>query len=431
MLIRIASHNFSIVEDPTSEIQRLLSYTTKAYNPRFKRWKVSQTCLINNQGMFYTGLVPYVQEFIPEVQIVDERRFEDPPYHSPNLSITLRDYQLDYVFNALKERRLVCHSSVASGKTAMMAAIISILKTPTLIMVPDLTIQNQLYTELAKLLPGLYEYTIGIPRNLIKKSTEALQQYKLLLVDECHTIAADQATDVILRNNAHYRIGFTGTPTGRSDNKDLIIQGLLGRISQYIEVDELVAKGYLAETSTDIYYASWEGDYALLEQLLIVQNHRRNELIQKILANHKGKTCLVLIRRIEHGELLQKMIPNSVLINGSVDGSTREDVREQVKKGKIKILIASNVFSTGLDIPNLDVVINAGGGKSEILTGQKRGRVQRPYEGKCKKMIDIFDDWTKTLEMHSRERIRIYNNTGTPANLIGFPPNKERSIESD
>lgn len=430
MQIIIDSHNYAYVNEPNTSIQTLLSYNNKSFNIRTKQWKNTRVCLIDNTSRFLTGLVPYVKENLPDVEILDNRSFVDPTYTIPNLSISLRDYQLDYVFSAIKERRLVCHCSVASGKTAMMAAIISMLNTPTLIMVPDLTVKSQLQTEFNKLLIGRYDYRIEIPRNLIKCDSDQLNFYKLLLVDECHTIAANQATEVILRNNAQYRIGFTGTPTGRSDNKDLIIQGLLGKISKLIEPEELVQQGFLAETSTDIYYASWEGDYPLLEQLLIVQNTRRNELIKKIVANHRGKTCLILIRRIEHGEILQKMIPNSILINGSVDGITREDIREKVKQGKIKVLIASNVFSTGLDIPNLEVGINAGGGKSEILTGQKIGRVQRPWEGVCKKWVDLYDVWTKTLEEHSKERLRIYQQSATSVDFINFPEHLKNNLSN-
>jgi hypothetical protein len=78
---------------------------------------------------------------------------------------------------------------------------------------------------------------------------------------------------------------------------------------------------------------------------------------------------------------------------------------------------------------NLEIGINVAGGKAEILTAQKRGRVQRPWEGSVKKWIDIYDGWTRTTESHSKERLRIYQENGTKVNLINFPQVLKDNLE--
>jgi superfamily II DNA or RNA helicase len=64
-------------------------------------------------------------------------------------------------------------------------------------------------------------------------------------------------------------------------------------------------------------------------------------------------------------------------IQGSTDGEVREKARKAMIKGKLKVIISTAVFREGIDIPNLDVVINACGHKSEIMTLQGVGRFSR------------------------------------------------------
>jgi superfamily II DNA or RNA helicase len=419
--IEIFSHNYSSVIDITSELLELLSYTSMRYDRRIKRMKTEEHSLIDSKRRFLTGLVPYIKENMQDVVISDARIFPTFDAKEPELNVNLRPYQIDYVIEALTQMRTVCHCSVASGKTIIIAALISILDLPTLLIVSDKTNQAQIKTELDKLLKRRFNIKIGIPRNLIKLPPKELQEYPLLIVDECHIVPAAQAMEVILKNNAPFRFGFTGTPTGRSDGRDLVIQGLIGKITKLIEPAELVEQGYLAKTEVSMHYGSFEGDYSVLEALLIVQNSKRNELLRKIIQSYRDKSVLVLIRRIEHGQLIQKMIPKSVFVYGDTSAEEREQIRQDVKDGKIKVLIASNVFSMGLDIPNLEVGINAAGGKAEILTGQRIGRVMRYWQGMCKKWIDIYDKYHPTLEAHSKERIKIYQENDTEIDFIGFP----------
>jgi superfamily II DNA or RNA helicase len=430
MHLFIQTHNYSLVQDPTPQLRKLLSYENKIYNKYKKQWKTQKYSLLENDNIFLTGLVSYIREHLP-VEVTDNRSFPPVQFLIPTLTETLRPYQVDYCLKALKLNRCIIESSTGSGKTLMMAAIMSILNIPTLIIASDNTMETQLQTELMRLLVKPPKFAIGIARNLINMGDVELQQYPLLLVDEAHKCAASQATEVIIRNNAPFRFGFTGTATGRSDGKDLVVQGLLGEIIKLVETDTLVEQGYLAKTHTTFYYGNWEGEYNVLEDLLIVNNPKRNELIVKIVQMYKKETILILVRRIDHGEILQKLIKNSVFIHGDTPVDVRENMRIGLNKGTQRVLIASNIFSTGLDIPSLEIGINAAGGKSDIVTTQKLGRVMRPWNDICKKWIDIYDSWHPTLEGHSKERFRSYKKAGVSIELVGFPFGKQRSLEDE
>jgi len=445
MKIEILNHNFSRTDTMMPWLSEHLSYMFEMYNSRSKKWKRERVYLMDAWGKFLTGLVPNVVDELTRkripFEIEDHRKFPKIEYKIPDITVDLRPYQIEYLAKALRERRMIVDSVTGSGKTIMMASILDTLGLATLIIAPNATVQTQLKVELMKLLPhktfgfvgggvkDLATVTIGLSRSLVKLTDEELRKFKLLLVDDGHCAAANQIASIILRMEAPYRFGFTGTSTGRSDNKDLVVHGLLGHPIRLIEPQELVEAGYIADVQASMFYGNWQGNFQHLEDLLIVQNPVRNELIKRIVQNNKNRTILILVRRLDHGRLLSNMLPGSLFVSGELRADEREDIRTEVKAGRVKTLIASGVYSTGLDIPNLDVGINAAGGKGEILTKQKIGRLMRPWKDVCKKWIDIYDCYHPTLEEHSKERFRIYKDSKVNIELIGFPPGKKKRIE--
>lgn len=64
------------------------------------------------------------------------------------------------------------------------------------------------------------------------------------------------------------------------------------------------------------------------------------------------------------------------------------------------------MFGEGIDIPSLQAVILADGGKSVLNFYQKIGRALRPYKEKKRAVvIDFVDNEIKYLYNHSKKRI--------------------------
>jgi superfamily II DNA or RNA helicase len=66
------------------------------------------------------------------------------------------------------------------------------------------------------------------------------------------------------------------------------------------------------------------------------------------------------------------------------------------------------VFDIGVDIPSLDALIMAGGGKSTVRVLQRIGRVIRPFPGKTDAMVMDFLDNARYLDKHSATRLAVY-----------------------
>ena len=449
--IVIHNHNEAEVTPLSAEIAELLSYREKSYT-KAQGFRYTQKTLLYKGGYFLSGLVPFLSEKVFASVIEDRRSYPQVSLSVPEFrpGFALRSYQIDYLAECCLARRALVKADPGAGKTAIMAGLIATYRLPTLILAPNNTVIAQLKTELCSMLPismendqtigdhhGSPHIMIALARNLVDAPPELLQSYPLLIADEAHSCAAEQAMSVILASQAPFRFGFTATPVGRSDQRDLVVQGLFGPIIDLVDHEQLKQKGFHPSITLDLYYAGWEGDYVYMEDVLVVHNTRRNEQIVQ-LAQEAGRTgpVLILVRRIEHGRILHALLEKNpprgkrvYYVDGESSSTERECVREETKADMVGVIIATAVFAQGLDIPELAVGINAGGGKAPILTEQKLGRISRPYGGTIKRWVDFDDNYTTTFRRHSQERALLYRAHVDHVNFRGFPSEREEHLK--
>ena len=220
--------------------------------------------------------------------------------------------------------------------------------------------------------------------------------------------------DVLKVVPGSYRFGFSGTPLKYSDLPDMKLIGATGEVVVDISNDYLITSGYSAKPVINIHIiedkddTNWDMDYHSAYTQLIVHNDKRNELISNIAKQSYGVT-LLLVTQIEHGKLLEEMIPNSVFVHGSEDMNVRRSVLEMMRESNARVYIASPIFDEGIDVPSIDTLILAAGGKSNIKVLQRVGRGLRVKEnggGLC--VHDFIDDTNKYLLEHSDARIATY-----------------------
>lgn len=219
--------------------------------------------------------------------------------------------------------------------------------------------------------------------------------------------------------NARFRFGLSATPW-RDMGDDLLIDSCFGKLIHEINASFLIRKGILVKPT--IYFVhtrkSMDEDinYATAYKEGIVQNEERNLLIGNIAQNmvKEGRHVLILVRHIEHGELLEAMIPDSFFVHGSKGHKVRQTHIDDMRLKKVPVTIATSIFDEGVDVKPLDGLILAGSGKSQTRALQRIGRVIRTFEdpasGFVKKDAYIVDfhDNMKYMLAHSRARRRIY-----------------------
>ena len=436
------------------------------YSPAFKNrgWDGYTKLFSKAKNAFPTGLKDrvvriYKKKYPKAVfEIEDMRYFRKTKKITesyPELEgITLRPHQIRACNSMTKRKHGVLWASTNSGKTECAIAVAKVLDLPTLFLVKGKDLVLQTYERFKARLGSdadvgivmadkwnVRKFTIASadtlarrfsPTKITAKSSGRQRQVKdllnntqVMIIDECHSSAATGLWNIGRYCKASYRFGLSGTPFKRGDKQDLKLVALTGEVCCKITNKEMIEHGISAPTDIQLV----EMDRPKLDPHLeyidaydsgVISNVYRNSAICKATDSfyQQGKNVLIIVKNIAHGKTLDDMLynykPNVFMPHKFIHGSTpmdeRTDAIADFKDGVFKVMISSSILDQGIDIPNIDVLIFAAGGKSYIRAIQRVGRGLRINDGKDKLVvIDFCDKTHKYLAKHSMERIAAYN----------------------
>ncbi|MBO8160629.1 MAG: DEAD/DEAH box helicase family protein [Thermosipho sp. (in: Bacteria)] len=137
----------------------------------------------------------------------------------------------------------------------------------------------------------------------------------------------------------------------------------------------------------------------------IMANFDRNRVIINIARYYRNRfKTLILVRTIAHGNYLSLAL-NAPFIHGSTKKEEKERVINQIEKGEINLIIASQILEQGVDIPCLELLIDAATRQKVRSILQPVGRIRRPAPGKnYAYAVMIYDSDGGTFERHSRRK---------------------------
>lgn len=345
----------------------------------------------------------------------------------------LRYYQIEALRMFMIHRGGIFKMATGTGKTRTSVEALKIFEpNPTLVLVPtiDLVSQWKSYD-----LPS----NVHVMTYASIKKPSYIQQFNLIIFDECHHVAAKTLYKIAMSAKLEANIyGLSATPFDRDDD-NMLIEAALGNIIFEYGLRDAINDGFLCDAK--IFYHEvpekfyFDSDYQEVYKDYIVENDERNKLILTT-ALTAIKPCLILVNHIDHGEKLYNMLDHygfdSVnFIHGQMEWNfddellydTLKDLKLPISGFKTfwsgckrrdndhDIIIASNVYDEGVDIPRLRELIIASGGKSAIKVFQRVGRLLRPFSGKDYAIIhDFFDNDGNWLFRQSKERYRIISN---------------------
>jgi len=353
-------------------------------------------------------------------------------------NIVLRTYQKDAIDRALKNKIGILAMGTGSGKTITSAELIKSINGRSLILMGRIELVKQtkeVYEKYLKIKIGeISEGDIDISKQISvasiqtidavlkrnDKSSEELIKYlynlNTLIFDEAQNCTDVNTYGNILKyaTNLKYILGLSGSPW-RSSSDTLEMNCLIGFPIYTKTTEELIKLNYLVPVKS--YFISLDNEseddvYSVVYNDAVIENEERNDTIINICEKFRaqGKKILILTKHIKHGELLNSAIDDSRLITSKTPRKDRYKFFQEFKNNDIDVLIGSTqIFSQGIDIPDLDVIINSSAHKSSIITIQTIGRVMRKNNEnkKCGYYIDIYDKNNKYLTKAAKERINI------------------------
>ena len=419
-------------------------YQKHKFNPYAHKNKSSYEdkveSLIDKNGKFFTGYISRVKKYLSEKNIPYEIENNSERLKPDNEPIikgkTLREDQKRLVEAAIKNQRGVLISPTGSGKTLIAGSIISCFKNKkTLFLVHTKSLLKQAADDFKEY--GLKNITmigdnekdlsgdivVSTRQSFIKLNFDEITDlFDIVIVDESHHILDKEGQYVKILNKllAPIRIGLTATFPSKIESQ-MVIEAYLGEVVGEFTEEEAREKDIIADTKVIIRKTSFDSDVADLSaykrvyNLGVVNNQSYNLQIIKEAKYwiEQDKSVLIFIIETDQGRLLQKFAKENNVECEFVYGDTKSDIREKVKADlktkKLKCVICSTIWTEGINIPSLDVIINAAGGKSERIIRQLRGRGVRTCEGKDRLIyVDFFNPSHSSLIKHFGERICLY-----------------------
>lgn len=271
-----------------------------------------------------------------------------------------------------------------------------------------------------------------------KELQDYLGTVRAWITDEAHKIAAYSYYTLGRElNNTEYRLGFTGTAY-RDDGNDMMITAVSGYKIYSHDSEELIKAGVLMKPEIVFVKYDMPGEYALelanksLSGLInetpnymrfyenfVVKNKVRNKVIERLVDKERGKQTLIVVKYIEHGEHLQEVVEGAEYLNGKTPKKQRARMIERFKNGELKVLISTiSIFAEGINVPNLEVIINAAANSGDVKTVQLLGRLLRKLVGKDEVTMYDFVDTEKFFETASYNRLNKYVKSGHDINIV-------------
>lgn len=394
-----------------------------------------------NGHLIPTGVLAGIEPELGTVEWVDARRKPVARRALEWCGKQLRSYQHEAIVAALADRGLftgrgMWNLPIRSGKTLTAAGLIQLSGLKTLFVVSSIGLLGQ--TErafkeaivdcpVAVLGAGSIKtdwITVATAQTLLARPAQAkklLAECDLLIVDEAHHLQGEAWRTMLLQSDAMYKIGLSATIFVSRDKDNntasIWLRACCGPILHRVSMDRLIRLGHLKPPNVLFYRCQHPDDprgkdWQWVARNLIANSDKRNALIADLAASamKSGKRVLIDTGRHDQMKNLFVMVNRRGVLCETIQGNTpikrRDELVARMAAGEI--CLVGTVLGEGIDIPELEVVINAEGQKSAKAAIQRmRNLTQLDGKGDVY-FIDIADVGTPLLQKHSLERLRLY-----------------------
>lgn len=427
---------------------------------QFRKIQKDWDRVLIKKGMFLTGFAPRIYEYCQSRGIPFRFDFSPERREAPVLvgkiediqvpgNLKLKPDQIEAINNAVDYQRGVIHHPTGSGKTIIFLSFISLFpKSKILIIVNTQDLLFQTADKAREFFPGEVgiigagvdnpnRITIATIQTLSKTIEEELDWYKsidIVIVDEAHHLSkfappfdkGDGGTyaRVLSVIHASIRLGFTAT-LPYTDEAKMALEGYIGPVISTKKISELdrLAKIKIMLKKLPVTQSAKDAkNYPDVYKYGVTFNSRRHKMVLQMTNElvESGRTVLILVTQVQHGENILSMANRTFphlrieYVHGLVASSVRNQTKKDLNSGNLDAVIADAVWKEGVDIPTLGAIINASGGKSEILTLQSLGRGLRTVPGIKEDVIlvDFFDPSHRYLIEHFGQRLTLYFDEG-------------------
>jgi superfamily II DNA or RNA helicase len=406
---------------------------------------------------------PYGLECFPDVHLgwhttlmksVDQNRTRMDTFDGQLLPY--QEPAVNHVLSKLKTLRCrsgLLEAACGAGKTIMALYIMSVLKTPAVVVVHTEVLFDQWQDRIKQFLPNAKVGTLRAKKRpdpdcdvcvamlqttsqLDESETHALERFGLLVLDECHHICAQMFSQCLRKFMAPYQLGLSAT-IQRGDGLAHAIEWLIGprlysieRVNSEVDVMPVAFKDhdFKHEESRD-----GDMDYTATMTQMLANPWRTRRIAEVLydLATREKRQIVAISCRTQLLQDLHALLPGSGLIIGKGKFTKKQllamvppELEEAVSKVKLKrdiekllydyaktkriILASQNLLAEGADIPRLDTLVlltpikvkenhDEPHMKNTKLLIQAIGRIQRGVSKRRPLVVDFYDSYKMFL----------------------------------
>jgi len=411
----------------------------------------------------YAGFIPRIASVLSEkcgcaVSLVD---LTPPPtrpdWNTPvweNLAgVNFRYRQEELLQHVVTAERGIFNCSMGFGKSFLFGAISRLFSHARIaIVVPGRATAASVYRDLLQFvgLPGRVDGSHRDIQRVTVYSPDSLHHFDddadIMLVDEVDKCLATTLREKLFAAATRVRklFAFSGTPYARLDGTAACLEAVFGQELMRVTNNELVNNGSV--TAIHVHWlpislpsnpiAQYKSSHKRV-QMGIWRNVGRNAQIANFVRTHYGDPdvqVLISVATVDHALHLWQHLPEFHMAYAGKDYNYFEKsdfvrllppsfqplsrkagqtLAEGFAAGTIKKVIATDIWSTGCNFPQLQVLVRADARESEGLNLQWAARPNRLYENKhMAVMVDCVDFWDSGYCRKSNTRYRQYKQQG-------------------
>ena len=249
-------------------------------------------------------------------------------------------------------------------------------------------------------------------------------EYGMVIVDECHHVAAFTFEKVLKAVEAKYVYGLSATPV-RKDGHHPIIFMQCGPVRYLVDAKSQAEKRVFSHFVVPRFTRTRLPDANNIQDMYagVVENDNRNELLvsDTVKLVQEGRTPILLTERKEHAVLLagrlSEQVKNVFLLVGSDKQKDKRDkltaLQNMPDDEDVVVVATGRYIGEGFDSPRLDTLLLAMPISWKGTLAQYAGRLHRNYEGKHEvRIYDYVDIHVPTLERMYHKRLKGYAELG-------------------
>lgn len=329
------------------------------------------------------------------------------------MAYQLRNYQKELITKIRKSlasghRHIIVQSPPRTGKTVVMAEIARRTtergnRVCFIIHRKEVLEQAKATFQAQGVDPDLLE--AGMVQSLTRH-VDTMMSPEVIMIDEAHHALAKSYTRILEAFPQAYVLLFTATPvrTGRNQLDQIADDIIVGK-----SIKELTAQGFLAPFK---YYAAKDkdvddkklrrsstGDYVTASIEEAVSHKIYSHTVDEYLDKADGKQAVVYTYSVEAANHLADEFNARGITAAAIDATTPTQVRDtavrRFRDQQLKVLVNVNLFTEGIDLPNVDCVIMVRPTMSLALYMQFSMRCLNPRPGKTAVIIDQVGNWER------------------------------------